>query len=524
MPDPSTFEPAQSAGPEQVAVIPAPASMALRDGRVRIGSASLVEWPESLPAFQSPVQSLKEFLLPNPGPESQDSAPAGIRFLVDETLSEEAYSLEIDKLGVTLTSAGPAGAFYAVQTLIQLAVPAKPGPGAFIEIPEASIQDAPAFRYRGLHLDVGRHIYPVAFIKQYIDLLARYKMNRFHWHLTEDQGWRIEIKKYPRLQEISAFRKETLIGHLNDEPAKYDGQPYGGFYTQEEIREVVQYAQDRFVTIIPEIEMPGHAQAAIAAYPELGCTREPVEVCTKWGIIENVYCPSDATFTFLENVLTEVMELFPGEYIHIGGDECPKDQWKANATCQAIIREHELRDENHLQSWFIQRIERFLNKHGRKLIGWDEILEGGLAPNATVMSWRGEKGGVEAAQMGHEIIMTPTDFCYFDSYQSEKPDEPLAIGGLIPLEKVHSYNPVPASLTPEQARHVLGAQGNVWTEYMKTPRQVEYMVYPRMQALAEVVWTGKNRPDFDDFLKRLRPHIEWMQAAGMQPADPFRAS
>jgi hexosaminidase len=445
-----------------------------------------------------------------------------ISFQIENRQPPGGYTLEVNEASIVIGSASADGAFHGIQSLIQLSRPWHFPDQSGLTVPCVSIADAPAFGYRGLHLDVGRHVYPVAFIKQYIDLLARYKMNRFHWHLTEDQGWRIEIKKYPRLQEVSAFRKETLIGHLNDTPARYDGQPYGGYYTQEEIREVVQYARDRCVTIIPEIEMPGHAQAAIAAYPELGCTGQALEVGTIWGIIDNVYCPSEATFEFLENVLTEVMELFPSEYIHIGGDECPKAQWKTNATCQKLIREHNLRDEDHLQSWFIQRIERFLNRNGRKLIGWDEILEGGLAPNATVMSWRGEKGGIEAARMGHDVIMTPTDFCYFDSYQSDRPGEPLAIGGLLPIEKVYTYNPIPESLSKDEAARVLGAQGNVWTEYMKTSQAVEYMVYPRMQALAEVVWTGSKRPGFEDFLTRLQPHVAWMKAEGMQPADPFQ--
>jgi hexosaminidase len=525
MPASSTNRSFQSAKPGLNSIIPAPARISLRDGYLQLGPGSPIYGPESRPDFQAPVRALREFLGKKGNTEEPDSGHAPIRLSIDPRMEAEAYSLEIDKARITITSVDPEGAFYGIQSLIQLAAPWRTGANSTsIEVPCASVRDKPAFPYRGLHLDVGRHLFPVAFIKQYIDLLARYKMNRFHWHLTEDQGWRIEIRKYPRLQEISAYRKETLIGHLKDEPAKYDGQPYGGFYTQEEIREVVQYAQDRCVTIIPEIEMPGHAQAAIAAYPELGCTGEPMEVCTKWGIIENVYCPSETTFEFLENVLTEVMELFPSEYIHIGGDECPKEQWKSNATCKQIIREHNLRDEDHLQSWFIQRIERFLNRNGRKLIGWDEILEGGLAPNATVMSWRGEKGGIEAARMGHDIIMTPTDFCYFDSYQFKRPNEPLAIGGLIPLEKVYSYNPVPNVLTAAQSGHVLGAQGNVWTEYMKTQAQVEYMVYPRMQALAEVVWSGSKRPGFDDFLARLGPHIKWMIAEGMQPADPFQTA
>jgi hexosaminidase len=520
--DSPTAESTHPATSDQPAIIQAPTSMQLGEGAVIINAAAGIHWPEKHLELAGPIRQLQEWLGSLDSVETGNTQPVEIRFSVDGQHPPEGYCLEVDESGIAIRSSTAVGAFYAIQSLKQLTRPWASESKAGLTVPCLSITDAPAFRYRGLHLDVGRHIYPVAFIKQYIDLLARYKMNRFHWHLTEDQGWRIEIKRYPRLQEISAFRKETLIGHLDDEPAKYDGKPYGGYYTQDEIREVVQYAADRCVAIIPEIELPGHAQAAIAAYPELGCTGQPMEVATTWGIIENVYCPSEATFEFLENVLVEVMELFPSEYIHIGGDECPKVQWKANATCQQIIREHNLRDEDHLQSWFIQRIERFLNRNGRKLIGWDEILEGGLAPNATVMSWRGEEGGIAAARMSHDIIMTPTDFCYFDSYQSDGSGEPLAIGGLLPLEKVYSYNPVPDVLSEKESAHVLGAQGNVWTEYMKTPQAVEYMVYPRMQALAEVVWTGRERPGFDNFMARLRPHVDWMKADGMQPADPFK--
>ena len=424
--------------------------------------------------------------------------------------------MEVQPEVITIEASTQAGAFYAVQSLIQLTRPweRKTGEQSFA-IPSGRIEDAPAFKYRGMLLDVGRHWFPVAFIKQFLDLMARYKMNTFHWHLTEDQGWRIEIKKYPKLQEVAAWRKETMVGHLENPPHRWDGQPYGGFYTQDEIREIVEYARVRSITVIPEIELPGHAQAAIAAYPELGCLDKPLEVATKWGISPNVYCPSEQTFRFLEDVLTEVMELFPSEYIHIGGDECPKEQWKTSAFCQQIIRDNGLTDEFELQSWFVSRIERFLNSKGKLIIGWDEILEGGLAPHATVMSWRGEKGGIEAAMMGHDVIMTPEEYCYFDKYQALGPDEPLAQGGFVPLEKVYSYNPLPKELPAEKHVHVLGAQGSVWTEYIRTSEQIDYMVYPRMQALAEVLWSGRRRDGFEDFVTRLRPHTEWLRSEGV---------
>lgn len=423
--------------------------------------------------------------------------PNAIQFIPDQQmLHPEGYRIRIREDGIRIFFREPAGAFYAQQTLLQLVSPE----GTF---PCLDIEDAPRFAYRGMHLDVGRHFFPVEFVKKYIDVLARHKMNYFHWHLTEDQGWRIEIKKYPRLQEVAAWRKETLKGHYSDQPHQFDGKRYGGYYTQEEIKEVVEYARQRHVTIIPEIEMPGHAQAVLAAYPELSCHGKPVEVATKWGVFENVLCPKEETFEFLENVLLEVMELFPGPYIHIGGDECPKAQWKESAFCQDLMQKEGLKDEHELQSYFIRRIDKFLTGHGKKLIGWDEILEGGLSPNATVMSWRGVQGGIEAAHAGHDVIMSPTSHCYFDYYQSQHPREPLAIGGYLPLEKVYSFEPVPAELTAEQAKHILGAQGNVWTEYMPTSTQVEYMAFPRALALAEVLWTPAEQRDFEGFQKRL---------------------
>jgi hexosaminidase len=371
-----------------------------------------------------------------------------------------------------------------------------------------------------MHLDVSRHFFPVEFVKKFIDGLASYKMNRSHWHLTEDQGWRIEIKKYPRLTEIGAWRKETMV-EKNFDPYVGDGIPYGGFYTQDEVREIVAYAAERHVTVVPEIEMPGHSTAALAAYPELACTEGPFEVSTIWGVKDDIYCPSEKTFAFLEDVLTETMELFPSEYIHIGGDEVPKRRWEESELAQEVMRREGLADEHELQSYFIRRIEAFLLSHGRRLIGWDEILEGGLAPEATVMSWRGMEGGIEAARQGHDVIMTPTDHAYFDYYQGPAEEEPLAIGGYLPLEKVYELEPVPEELTEEEGKHILGAQGNVWTEYIKTADHAEYMTFPRLLAMAEVGWTPAERKDWDDFNRRVGSHVERLDARGFnfRPLD-----
>jgi hexosaminidase len=433
---------------------------------------------------------------------SQEKSAKEIVFKIDKSITnEEGYELEIKKNKISITSRNAKGAFYAVQSLLQL-LPIKTTSKS-IAIQCLEIKDAPRFSYRGMHLDVARHFFSVAFIKKYINLMAMLKMNTFHWHLTEDQGWRIEIKKYPKLQEIAAFRNETLIGHYSEQPHKFDGKKYGGFYTQKEIKDIVKYASERQITIIPEIEMPGHSQAAIAAYPALGCTGEQFEVATKWGVFEEVYCPKESTFKFLEDVIDEVAALFPGKYIHIGGDEAPKTRWKECKHCQKRIKNEGLKDEHELQNYFITRMEKYINSKGKQIIGWDEILEGGLAPNATVMSWRGTSGAVEAAKQKHNVILTPNSHCYFDHYQSDHENEPLAIGGFLPLEKVYSFDPIPEALTKEESTSVLGAQGNVWTEYLKTPEKVEYMAFPRAIALAEVVWSSKENKNYPDFIKRL---------------------
>lgn len=432
--------------------------------------------------------------------------------LVYNNYNKEAYNLKIGKTGILISAGTELGVFYALQTLRQImrmdAVPDANGTQRLWSLPLVDISDEPRFTYRGMHLDVSRHFMPVDFIKKYIDLLAFYKMNYFHWHLTDDQGWRVEIKKYPKLQSIAAYRNETLVGRFGDEPVKYDGTKYGGYYTQDQIKDIVSYAADRAVTIIPEIEMPGHSMSALAAYPELACTKGPFDVATTWGVFDDVYCPSDTTFTFLENVLDEVLVLFPSPYIHIGGDECPKESWKKSTFCQALMKKEGLKNENELQSYFVQRIEKYLNTKGKTIIGWDEILEGGVAPNATVMSWRGMQGGIDAAKAGHDVIMTPGDYCYFDHYQGDRATEPLAIGGFTPLEKVYEFNPVPSELTAVEAKHILGAQGNVWTEYIDSPEKVEYMAYPRAIALAEVLWTPLEKRNWTEFSARLTQNLD----------------
>ena len=440
----------------------------------------------------------------------------------DNSQPSEGYSLDISESKINIKAVDAGGAFYAMQTLRQLLPSPLTPKRATVALPQLTITDFPKFQYRGMHLDVARHFFDVDFVKKYIANLAMLKMNKFHWHLTDDQGWRIEIKKYPELTKKGAFRKETLIGHYNDTPQKFDGTRYGGFYTQEEIKEVVAFAAKHNVTIIPEIEMPGHATAAISAYPQLGCTGTQIPVATTWGVFDEIFYPSEQTFTFLEDVLSEVISLFPGEYIHIGGDEAPKIQWHLCKLCQELIADLNLKDEHGLQSYFIQRIEKFVNSKGKKIIGWDEILEGGLAPNATVMSWRGTQGGIDAAKQKHDVIMTPNSHAYFDYYQSDKPGEPLAIGGFIPLKKVYAFHPIPAELDASEAKHILGAQANLWTEYISTEKQVEYMIFPRILALSEVVWSGASEnleKDYPEFLTRVENFMPRLDALNINYAN-----
>ena len=495
---------AQESTDLNLGIIPAPVSIKKTDGVFRLGvfiqlqaigfeNPSLVAFAKSIVTAHTDTQHI-DYIQPN----------MYYQIVVDKKLDlpEEGYRLSIRWEGVKVVAKTERGLFYGLQTLLQLC-PQKQGYSEAISLPLVEIEDYPRYAYRGMHLDVGRHFFPVSFIKQYIDLLAQYKLNTFHWHLTEDQGWRIEIKKYPKLTQIGSYRNQTLIGNYHDRfPQWFDNMRYGGFYTQEEVKEVVAYANSKFVTVIPEIEMPGHSVAALAAYPELACGDNPgpFKVAEGWGVFVDVYCAGkENTFTFLEDVLSEVMDLFPSQYIHIGGDECPKVKWKGCAYCQKRIRDKKLRNEHELQSYFIQRIEKFVNSKGRKIIGWDEILEGGLAPNATVMSWRGVEGGIAAAKQNHDAIMTPGNYVYFDHAQGRTDQEPVSIGGYTPLEEVYSYNPTPTTLAPEQQKRIIGVQANVWTEYMKTTSKVEYMVLPRIYALSEIAWSPLDRKDYNNF-------------------------
>jgi hexosaminidase len=431
------------------------------------------------------------------------------------TLPPEGYELNITDDQVTIKGRG-AGLFYGVQTLLQL-IHKTNNPG-YATIPCATIKDYPRFSYRGMHLDVSRHFFDVDFIKKYLDLMAAYKLNNFHWHLTDDQGWRLEIKKYPKLTEVGSKRAQTKIGRALVDTGLYDNTPYGGFYTQDQVNDIVNYAIDRYINVIPEIEMPGHSLAAIASYPEMSCEADkPYKVAETWGVMTDVYCPTEVTFKMLDDILLEVTNMFPSKYIHIGGDECPKAAWKKSEYCRNLIATEGLRGEEGLQSYFIQRIEKYLNSQGRSIIGWDEILEGGVAPNATVMSWRGESGGIAAAQLGHDVIMTPsTGGLYFDHAQSKSPSEPLNIGGNAPLSKTYAYDPLPATLTPAQQKHILGVQANLWTEYITTPAKAEYMLLPRMLALSEVAWTAKENKNYDDFTQaRLSKHLARFDAQGI---------
>lgn len=424
----------------------------------------------------------------------------------------EEYHLTVSNQNISILFSTNEGYFRAITTLAQLLEEHKNSG----KIPAMHIEDGPKFEWRGMHLDVVRHFFTVEEVKKYLDYLAMYKINTFHWHLTDDQGWRIEIKKYPKLIEIASKRKESMIGPYVDQ--EFDGVPHSGFYTQEEIKEVIEYAKNLHITIVPEIEMPGHAVAALTAYPELSCTGGPFDVETKWGVFDDIFCPKDETFAFLEDVLTEVMDLFPSEYIHIGGDEAPKTRWKDCAHCQALIKKEGLKDEHELQSYFIKRIEKFVNSKGRKIIGWNEILEGGLAPNAAVMSWTGDEGGIEAAKQGNYAVMTPAGYLYFDHYQGNPQIEPLAFGGNNPLDKVYSYNPIPKELNEEQGKYILGVQANIWAEYITHFKQVEYMLFPRLMALAEIGWGTSNSSDYAGFEKRVIQHFDHLDAKGINYA------
>ena len=494
-------------------LVPAPTHIEFADGELRLGDALGLDYNPKDKNLKNIIRITKSELsrigysVTDPG---SDEAHTRLSINIDHHITQtpESYNLKIDPQGIDIIGSDYAGIFYGLQTLVQILETTKINNSTAVT--SVLIEDRPRFRWRGMLLDVGRHMFPADFIKRYIDIIAAHKMNVFHWHLTEDQGWRVPIKKYPKLKDIAAWRKETLVGHYRDKPHQFDGKPYGGFYTEEEITDIIDYASDRSVTIVPEIEMPGHATAALSAYPQLSCTGGPHEAETIWGVHKEVYCAgNEETFDFLENVLEEVSQIFPGPYIHIGGDECPKTRWAEGEKCQKRIADEGLKDEHELQSYFIKRIEKILEKFGKRLVGWDEILEGGLAPNAVVHSWRGMDGGIEAANAGHEVIMSPTTHVYFDYYQSEdRENEPLAIGGYLPLSKVYEFEPVPDKIDSDKRHLILGGQANLWTEYIPTAKQAEYMLLPRVCALAEAVWSPKNKKDYAGFIDRLGDHLK----------------
>ncbi len=495
-------------------LIPKPSHLKLESGTFKLNSLTQVYGPDLIvQQVQSTLGASSGFPLRQSHSIPESNAIIFQSVKSQDQIPEEGYILAINKDDVVITASSDSGFFYALQTLRQIAPPelnrkAMINEKRAIELPCLTISDQPRFQWRGLMLDVARHFMPKDDVLKFIDLAAYHKLNTVHLHLTEDQGWRIEIKKYPKLTEVGAWRKETVIGKNT---GKYDGIPHGGFYTQDDLREIVAYAKDRHINVVPEIDMPGHMQAAIASYPWLGDGSQ-VEVFTKWGVNDFVLNTKPETVQFCKDVLEEVMDIFPSKFIHIGGDECPKTQWKKDPYEQAKIKELGLKDEHELQSWFIRQMDNFLVSKGRRLIGWDEILEGGLAENATVMSWRGITGGVAAAIMGHDVVMSPTSHMYLDYYQTTPENEPLAIGGFLPLEKVYSFDPVTSEIPKDKAHHVLGVQGNLWTEYMKNMKHVEYMAYPRACAVAEIGWTSQSNRNFNDFSRRLESHFPRLTA------------
>lgn len=502
----------------RLSVVPAPKEMQTNSGVFILSEATRLQWNDrslekTAALFNDYLKSRFDLALRR-GASGRNT----IRLQLDKEMPPEAYRLTIDRQGVTVRGS-EAGVFYGIQTLRQLIAA---NPDRSIALPYVTVDDAPRFGYRGLHLDAGRYFYPVEFIKRYIDLMSQYKLNRFHWHLTEDAGWRIEIKKYPELTRIGAWRNSTQYGHA---PTEQDRIPHGGYYTQEQIKDVVRYAADRQVTIVPEIDLPGHTMAVLACYPHLSCTSGPFTVPETWGIKDDVLClGNDDTFRFVEDVISEVIDLFPGDYLHIGGDEAPKSRWKACPKCQQRIRENNLENEHGLQSYFIRHLDKFVTGKGKSIIGWDEILEGGLAPNAAVMSWRGEAGGIAAATLGHRVVMAPNNYLYLDYYQSaHRENEPLNIGGLVTLEHLYRYEPYSGRLTPEQCKMIMGVQGCVWSEFIHRPDKVEYMAYPRAIALAEIAWSPAGKKDYASFTERLPARLADLDKQGVtfRIPEPF---
>jgi hexosaminidase len=508
-----------------LAIIPQPTRMEIKEGNFKITSATLLYAPglqqmdAAIAFFNQKLKKANGFELK----KTSDKAKAGIvvEAVTDKELGEEGYVIDVTPKGIVIKSNASKGVFYAFETILQMLPPEieKANSNVSLEVAGVSITDVPRFKYRGMHLDVGRHFKSKEFVKTYIEMIARYKMNVFEWHLTEDQGWRIEIKKYPKLTEMGAWRDSTVIGHAA-KPRGYKKERHGGFYTQEDVKEIVQFAAEHFVTVMPEIEMPGHATAATYAYPEYCCSGKVAGVIGNWGVFPDVFCAgNEKTYTFIEDILNEVLVLFPSSMIHIGGDECPKDAWKTCPKCQAKIKAEGLKDEAELQTYFTNRMEKFLTSKGRITVGWDEILEGGkLSPSAVVMSWRGEAGGVQAAKLKHQVVMAPTSVAYFDTYQESIDVAPLAIANYITLQHVYDYNPIPKELSAEEAGYVLGFQANLWTEYIPTEKHAEYMVFPRMCALAEVNWTPKEKKDFVNFEKRVEVELKRLDYLGINHA------
>lgn len=494
-------------------LIPQPQKIEKTEGFFKLKTSTVIYYEEGL---EQEAALLSDYIARQTGLSLKTSAieqsSNSIELkLSDDIASDEGYELSVESGNVEIEGKTSAGVFYGMQSLLQL-MPIVQGS---VKIPAVEIADAPRFEYRGMHLDVCRHFFNVEEVKSLLDGMALHKMNRFHWHLTDDQGWRIEIKKYPKLTEIGAWRNTTRIGHYSS-PEAYDSVRYGGFYTQEQIKEVIDYAAARHIVVIPEIELPGHGQAALASYPELGCKDEQVEVWNTWGISPEVFCVGkESTYTFFEDVLSEVIDLFPSEVIHIGGDECLKDHWEHCPNCQALMKKEKLANEHELQNYCTRRVEKFVNSKGRRIMGWDEILEGAMDSNAMIMSWRGFGGGIASAKMKHDVVMTPTEFCYFDYYQADPENEPLAICCMVDLKKVYNLNPMPSELTEEEQQYIKGVQANLWTEYIPTIEQAQYMYYPRLCAMAEVGWTDQANKDYDQFMVRMRKHESMLDLLGL---------
>ena len=509
-----------------IAIIPQPQSLVCKSGSLRLSKKSVITW--SGEGAGGVAELLAEYLRPATGfpfPVEMNQGGAihlqasGMAISDEAGFVDERYVLNVDESGARLEAANATGLARGIQTLRQLlpaAIFSTSPQAADWTLPGVEIDDRPRFRWRGQHLDVSRHFFPVAEVCRFIDLLAIHRLNICHLHLTDDQGWRIEIKKYPLLTKVGAHRDSTLIGHESARPRRYDATPYGGYYTQDDIRQIVAYADRRHITIVPEIDMPGHMVAAIAAYPELGNIQTQTRVRCHWGISQSVLNVEDSTVTFMKDILSEVMDLFPGRFIHVGGDEAPKIEWSESQRAQERMVELGLKSEDELQSWFIRQMNAHVREAGRRLIGWDEILEGGLAEGTAVMSWRGEEGGLAAASQNHDVVMAPHQWVYFDFYQAHPiSEEPLAIGGMSPTDRVYAYEPIPAAMKPEQRARVLGSQGQLWTEYMADMNTVEHMGFPRICALAEVLWLDAEKKNYASFLARLTLHRERLAALGV---------